>query len=50
MLAWKKAVKVIRDQTFLIKTLCFHYKGGWFNPWWGKFCMLHGAAKKKKKK
>ena len=32
----------------VIKTLHFHCRGYTFNPWWAKFHMLWGAAKKKK--
>ena len=34
----------------VIKTLHFHCRGYTFNPWWAKFHMLWGVAKKKKKK
>ena len=33
----------------MVKTLCFHLRGLEFDPWLGKFCMLCGVAKKKKK-
>ena len=34
----------------VVKSQHFHYRGRGLDPWSGKFCMLHGAAKKKKKK
>ena len=34
----------------MVKTLHFQCKGCGFNPWSGKFHMMHGTAKKKKKR
>ena len=34
----------------VVKTLCFQCRGHRFNPWSGKFLMLHWWQKKKKKK
>ena len=33
----------------VVKTRPFHCRGNRFDPWWGKFCMQCGMAKKKKK-
>ena len=34
----------------MVNTLCVHHQGHEFSPGLGKFYILHGVAKKKKKK
>ena len=34
----------------VVKTLCFHCRGPWFKPCWGRSHMPRAMAKKKKKK
>lgn len=34
----------------VVKTLSFHFTGHGFDPWFGKFCVLCSAVKKKKKR
>ena len=33
----------------VVKTLSFHFTGHGFDPWFGKFCVLRSAVKKKKR-
>ena len=33
----------------VVKTLSFHCRGHRFDPWFGKFCILCSAVKKKKR-
>ena len=34
----------------VVKTLSFHCRGHRFDPWFGKFCILCSAVKKKKER
>ena len=42
-------VKTLHPGGPVVKTLHFHCRGLGFYPWSGKFHMLHGMAKEKKK-